>query len=75
MAAKLLENSPSCSHHQLKISCTSYCTCACGDNCFNPHKVLDNSDHYKVDQSVVEYNQDDVDDVVWIYKMMNHKVA
>ena len=37
---------------------------ACGDNCFNPDKVLDNSDHYNVDQSVIESNKDDVDDVV-----------
>ena len=26
------------SHHNDRISCTVYCNCACGDDCFNPFK-------------------------------------
>ena len=35
----------SCSCHHAKISCTLYCTCGCGDNCFNPHKIGEEEDH------------------------------
>ena len=35
----------SCSCHHAKISCTLYCTCGCGDNCFNPPKIGEEEDH------------------------------
>ena len=51
----------SCSCHHTKISFTLYCTCGCSDKCFNPHKIVDDSEGKAEDESVIAEMERDED--------------